>query len=74
MHSNDNIVFTLNDNNKYVVVDTVMIDMVEYVYLADINNQSNVMFCQLEGNKLTRVVDKNIISKIMLQIYKQNHN
>ena len=53
----ENVVLTLNDKNKYVIVARTVYKNNEYLYLLDINDNNNYMFCKLDGAKLTKVQD-----------------
>ena len=70
----ENVVLTLDDNKKYVLVNRVVLDNIEYFYLAEIDHPTNLMFCQVNGNKLSRVTDEQMIQKIVMQIYQENHS
>lgn len=69
----DNIVFTLDDGNKYVLVEQVNIDNIEYLYLVDINNEQNALFVSKIDNKLKKIVDQLLIGKILYEIGKVNN-
>ncbi len=70
----ENIVLTLNDNKKYVLVHQVWIDNIEYYYLAEIENPTNLMFCEVNGSKLKRVTNPEMIQKIVIQIGTEQKN
>jgi hypothetical protein len=44
----------------------------EYIYLADISNFENYIFGRLEGNKITKVTNLNLLSKLILLFSKKN--
>ena len=66
----EKLVLTLNDHKKYVLVDRIILSSIEYVYLVDIEDNANLMVCELDGNKLTRVTDEKIVHEVLTQILK----
>ncbi len=70
----EKIILTLNDHKKYVLVDQIILSSTEYVYLVDIEDNTNLMVCELDGNKLTRVTDEKIVNEVLAQFLKQNQN
>lgn len=69
----ENIVLTLNDKKRYVIVARTVYDSKEYLYLVDINNNKNFMFCELEGAKLTKVQDTELLSKLVIELSQKNN-
>lgn len=65
MNNKEEIVLTLDDDNEYVVIDNIYLEEQEYLYLIDINNNSNFMFCLLNENKLTKITDLNLIKRLL---------
>lgn len=61
----DNLVLTLDDGNQYVVVQNVILEGKEYLYLSDINHISKIMFCELKESRLIKVNDFNLIQRLM---------
>lgn len=72
---NQGDVLTLNDNNTYSVVASTTIDNVNYIYIIDQNDYTNVMFCKYDNKKgLEEVVDKKLVEKLMLIFGKKLKN
>lgn len=69
----EHVVLTLDDHKKYVLVNNVILDHIEYFYLAEIDHPTNLMFCKVNGNQLSRVTDEQIVQKLVMQIYQENH-
>ena len=68
---NQGEILTLNDNKKYTVVSSQMIDNTNYVYLIDQDDYTNFMFCKYDNNNgLEEVIDENIIEKLMIVFQK----
>ena len=57
-------VLTLNDDKEYVLVYQVKYEENDYVYLAEINNPNNIMFCLINENKLTKITDQALLGKL----------
>lgn len=63
-----NSLITLGDNNEYVVADKYIENDITYVFLVDINNNSNIIYGKVDGNDIVVISDpdelKSIIKKI----------
>jgi hypothetical protein len=63
-----NSLITLGDNNEYVVVDKYIENDITYVFLVDINNNSNIIYGKVDGDDIVVISDpdelKSIIKKI----------
>ena len=59
----------LNDNNEYIVVSIITYNNDKYIYLADINNNSNIKFCmekiENEITKMIEIDDADLIGKLL---------
>lgn len=59
-------ILTLNDNKKYTVVSSTIMDDINYVYLVDQDDYTNLMFCKYDNNNgLEEVIDETLIEKLM---------
>lgn len=68
---NQGEILTLNDNKKYTVVSSQVIDNNNYVYLIDQDDYTNFMFCKYDNNDgLEEVVDEELIEKLMVSFQK----
>ena len=64
-------ILTLNDNKKYVVVSSQVLNDENYVYLIDQDDYTNLMFCKYDNNNgLEEVIDQDLIEKLMLLFQK----
>ena len=64
---NQGEILTLNDNKKYTVVSSTIMDDINYVYLMDQDDYTNLMFCKYDNNNgLEEVVDETLIEKLMI--------
>ena len=55
----------LDNGKEYVVVMIDNYDNNEYVYLININDNKEFMFCKHEGNSLEMVKDSDLIEKLL---------
>ena len=60
-------ILTLNDNKKYTVVSSTIMDDINYVYLVDQDDYTNLMFCKYDNNNgLEEVADEALLEKLMI--------
>ena len=67
-------ILTLADDNEYTVVDKYSDNNVIYVYLVDINNNSNIIYGKLENDEIVELTDPNELEKVIQQVNKNLHN
>lgn len=59
-------ILTLDDNKEYTVAFTTMLDNKNYVFLIEIDNYENNMFCEYDADGgLTEVTDIDVIDKLL---------
>lgn len=63
-------VLTLADDNEYVVVDKYNDNNIIYVYLVDINNNSNILYGKLENDEIVEITDPYELEKVIQQVAK----
>lgn len=72
------MLITLSDDKKYVVLDTILYQNIKYVYLVEYKNETNVKFCveELENDqiKLTEVNNMNLKQRLILLFAKKIKN
>ncbi len=69
----ENVVLTLSDKNQYVIVERIMYENNEYLYLVDINHNENIMFCKLDGAKLKKIQDTELLGRLIIALNKKNN-
>lgn len=66
-------IITLDDNNKYVVASKVNYNDSTYVYLVDINDNTNLKFAEIENNntlsELDSIKDEKLIKELSPLFY-----
>ncbi len=72
------MLITLSDDKKYVILDTILYQNIKYVYLVEYKNETNVKFCveELENDqiKLTEVNNMNLKQRLILLFAKKIKN
>ena len=61
-------IITLSDKNKYVVASKISYNNSKYVYLVDINDNTNVKFAEIEENNLLSELDNVIDEELLNQL------
>ena len=56
---------TLDDNNEYVVVSKINVDDMNYFYLIDKNDNSNLKFCYQDKDELVELNDKELVTRLL---------
>ncbi len=78
MNLEKEMLITLSDDKKYVVLDTILYKDKKYVYLVEYKNEMNIKFCieELENDqiKLTEVDDMNLKQRLLLLFTKNLKN
>lgn len=66
-------ILTLADDNEYTVVDQFNDNGINYVYLVDINNSTNVIFGKLENDEVVEISEANELEKVIKLVYEHTH-
>ena len=67
-------ILDLADNNEYCVVDTFNYNDTTYVYLVDINNNSNIIYGKLDNDEIVELSDPNELEIVIKIINDDLHN
>lgn len=67
-------ILDLEDNNEYCVVDTFNYNDTTYVYLVDINNNSNIIYGKLDNDEIVELSDPNELERVIKIINDNVHN
>lgn len=62
-------VLELDDGKNYVIASNVKSNDKDYLYLVDLNNETNVMFCEIQEQGLAFVSEKNLLQKLILMVH-----
>ena len=63
-----NEVYTLDDNKDYLVVDAFEMDNNSYVYLVDIDENTNIICGKLVENRLDVILDEEELKKFIKRV------
>jgi hypothetical protein len=66
-------ILTLADDNEYSVVDQFNDNGINYVYLVDINNNTNIIYGKLENDEIVEISDADELEKIIKIVYEHTH-
>ena len=66
-------ILTLADDNEYSVVDQFNDNGINYVYLVDINNNSNIIYGKLENDEIVELSDAEELVKVIILVYEHSH-
>lgn len=66
-------ILTLADDNEYSVVDQFNDNGINYVYLVDINNNSNIIYGKLENDEIVELSDAEELEKVIKLVYEHTH-
>ena len=69
MNINIKDILTLSDDNRYVVISKTQYENKEYLYLIDINDNKNMKFCYINGNKIIESNSKELNTKLIPLFY-----
>jgi hypothetical protein len=67
-------IIELDNNNRYVVVDMFEYQNQIIVYLSDINNLGNLMYCKLIDNELEPITDSILLKEVIKIVNDHTHN
>ena len=67
-------VIELDDNNEYVVIDMFEHKGNNIIYLSDINNLGNVMYCTFNNDELKKITDPDLLEEVIKLVNEHTHN
>lgn len=67
-------ILTLADDNEYSVVDQFNDNGKVYVYLVDINNNSNIIYGKLENDEIVELEDSDELERVIKIVNDNLHN
>lgn len=59
-------VLELDDQKNYTVVSHINYNNKQYLYMIDISDNSNMMFCELQNDELVTVTDIKLLEQLVL--------
>ncbi len=67
-------ILDLEDDNQYCVVDTFNDNGTTYVYLVDINNNSNIIYGKLDKDEIVELDNPNELERVIKIVNDDLHN
>ena len=67
------ITLTLEDDKEYVVADTFDENGIKYIYLIDINDNTNIKFGKIENDESVTLTDPDELEKVILKVNEDLH-
>ena len=69
-------ILTLDDNNKYVVVSKVTYNNIDYIYLVDIYDTTNIKMAEIEEDCISILDDREVelINNLIPLFYEKSKN
>lgn len=67
-------ILDLADNNQYCIVDAFNDNGTTYVYLVDINNDSNIIYGKLDKDEIVELNDPNELERVIKIVNDNLHN
>ena len=65
-----NYILTLNNDKKYALVNSLKYNDQDYVYLSLLSDYKEYMICEVIGDEVLEVKDKNLLGQLMLEFSK----
>lgn len=67
-----NQVIELENGKKYAVAETITLDGNNYLYIVNIDDNKELHFAEVNGNKIDFVKDDNLFDLLMFEVFKKN--
>lgn len=64
----------LADNNEYCVVDCFIDNTINYVYLVDVNDNTNFIYGKVENDEIVEIDNQEELERVIKIIYNTTHN
>ncbi len=73
MNSEKDYVITLDNDQKYIVVDSINYENKTYLYLTEMADKNKYMIGQLDNEDLIEIEDKTLLGKLLLEFAKKEN-
>ena len=73
MNNEKDYVVTLDNDKKYIVVDSINYDNKIYLYLTEMDDKNKYMIGELDNEDLIEIEDKNLLGKLLLEFAKNEN-
>ena len=70
----NDLILTLDNGKRYILVNTLSKDFIQYACLTNIDDFGDIIFGKLEGDKITVVKDANLLVELIKSFNEMNQN
>lgn len=74
MNEEKNYILTLDDNKKYVLIDSLSFNKKTYAYLTELNDFTKYKICEIIDDEAIEIQDQNLLGQLMLEFAKLHQN
>ena len=67
-------VIELENSQKYAIADNINLDNKNYIYLVNLDNNSDICFAEYNSEKIIFVNDDNLYGRLIVEVYKNQKN
>ena len=67
-------VIELENGQKYAIADSINLDNKNYIYLVNLDNNSDIRFADFNSEIINFVNDDNLYSRLIVEVYKNHKN
>lgn len=70
MNKEKDLIVTLDNNKKYVLVSSIMFEGKKYVYLSGLDDYKDFIIGEIENDEITVVSDTNLFGQLIIEFNK----
>ena len=70
MNKEKDLIVTLDNNKKYVLVSSIMFEGKKYVYLSGLDDYKDFIIGEIENDEITAVSDTNLFAQLIIEFNK----
>ncbi len=70
----ENIIFTLDNGKKYVLVNQIKLENKTYICLSQIDSDNNIFFGELKDKTIEKVIDDVLLGRLIILFGQMNQN
>ena len=72
MNKEKDLIVTLDNNKKYVLVSSIMFEGKKYVYLSGLDDYKDFIIGEIENDEIIAVSDTNLFGQLIIEFNKAN--
>ncbi len=70
MNEEKNLIITLDNNKKYALVNSILLNEKKYVYLSELEDYKNIIIGEMENDEITIVDDNELFGQLIIEFNK----